>query len=109
MLPEYTLKQWAMTLRSEDAYRAPEACGRYLKGHVFGHPKYEDNSVIVTSGIVSVSGRKITTKRSVYVLDGDPHPTYSQWLEENGFAYDPEQPIKVVKKLTPVPNPNMAK
>ena len=87
------LENWSV--RSSNAYLAPENNPTYLCGEAYGHPRYENGAKIRTSIIVDVSGRQvITISGTVYEL-GEIRPEYRQWLDDNGFAYDPDNPIAV--------------
>jgi hypothetical protein len=85
----YTLHKWSMRSTS-DPFRAPELVEKLLVG-------FRDNETrrIITSAVVNVDGRRITTySGSVYVLD-DIDPEYLAWMKTQGLTYDPENPIKV--------------
>jgi len=94
------LTEWSVGHVSgkSDAYRAPEQGGLVLRGRAQGHPKHRDGRRVMTSHIVKVNGRTITTvSGSVYELVGDPEPQYLEFLESIGKKYDRDNPIKVVK------------
>ena len=42
--------------------------GNKLVGNIYGHPKFEDGSFIITSEIVHMNGEIATTRNSKYVL-----------------------------------------
>ena len=66
-----------------------------LCGTVFGHPKLDDGRKIETSAIVSAHGMCITTANTTYLLKGPPDPGYLEYLKIEGFAFDPDNPIKL--------------
>lgn len=89
----YTLKHWSVTFIPE-AYKAPEQLAPRLAGAVFGSPTFQDGDRIITSPIVAVNGRTITTESgSVYLLEGDPDPHYVAWLAQRGHTLDSGNPI----------------
>jgi hypothetical protein len=71
-----------------------------LKGEVYGHPKHDDGIEIVTSPIVSTSGRVVTTSNREYELDGPPEPGYIAYMSSIGHVLDEAQPVKII-------NPNV--
>lgn len=98
---EYTLKEWRLIDAGSDPYQAPECRPRKLLGKVYGHPKYDDGYVIITSRIVSANGRKVTTMTgNIYVLDGGPSAEYVLWCKENDLLTEKlfsDNPIKIGK------------
>jgi len=95
----YQLKNWAVVQSpNTDPYLPPEAFGIYLGGEIYGRGgRFVDGKRVVTSRVVSVNGRMITTKSgSVYELVGDPEPGYLDYLKEIGKEYDPINPIRVI-------------
>lgn len=70
------LNNWSVV--TKDPFLAPEIAPAHLQGEVFGHPRFEDGRIIVTSSIASVSREEgtITTKSGgVYTL-GEIDPEY---------------------------------
>lgn len=88
------LKNWGCA-ESGDGYTPPEWRSLVLRGEVYGHPNFEDGHRVMTSAIVSARGRLVTTKSREYLLDGPPDPAYVEYLNEIGYVFDPENPIKV--------------
>ncbi len=94
----YTLHNWSTNLSSADPYKAPEQCSTRLKGNVYGHPKFNDGDLITTSTINKIEGRIITTDSgSVYRL-GRPSQKWLHWLKQEGYVYDPKNPVKDMRK-----------
>lgn len=90
---KYSLYKWSIVPTFDDPFKAPEI----NPGRLFGF-RDQDPKSVRTSPIVSVNGREITTSSgSVYILE-DIDPAYLSWLEDNGFEYDPVNPIKIKKK-----------
>lgn len=89
------LKNWA-TVADINPYRAPEAMPSLkLRGVVFDHPEIEDGQTIETSSIKKAIGRLVETKSgSVYTLEGDPDPDWSDYLESIGYDLDVENPVQ---------------
>ena len=70
----------------------------YLVGEVEGHPTRPDGRRITTNYVDTVDGRFITTASgSVYELM-DVDPEYKKYLDEHRPAWDPENPIKLLKR-----------
>jgi hypothetical protein len=67
----------------------------YDHGNVLVGIRKSDGKQVETSRVVSVDGCLARTLNSVYRL-GDPSPTYLEWLQAQGYAYDPERPIRSV-------------
>ena len=91
MMP--TLTAWTVVSLSDDPYLAPEIAGYALTGIVSGQPKKADGLLVKTSRIVSAVGRTVTTQSTVYELVGPPTPRWLTWLAENGYEFDPENPV----------------
>jgi hypothetical protein len=84
----YHLHRWSVGDLG-DAYSAPEQRRKCLYGH-----RDSDNKWVRTSPIVTIKGREIHTENSIYILE-DIDPEYLKWMDENGFTYDPDNPIKL--------------
>ena len=54
------INDWYLT--HTHMYAAPEQILPKICGKVYGHPKYEDETIITTSYIISVEGDIITTQ-----------------------------------------------
>lgn len=88
-MAEYHLHCWSVG-STGDPFQAPELHHKRLAGR-----RCEDDREIVTSSIVSVDGRRVTTySGSVYILE-DIDPSFLAWMKDNNYEYDPENPIKV--------------
>lgn len=88
-MAEYHLHKWAVVMDG-DSFTAPELIQKRLTG-----VRCDDDREIVTSTIVSVEGRRVTTySGSVYNLE-DVSPEFLSWMQENGIEFDPENPIKI--------------
>lgn len=87
---KYTLINWAITGKF-DVYAAPEATKKYLTGL-----RLEDSKEVITSSIKKIEGRNIiTSSGNVYYLQGEPSEEYLNWMLDNDFVYDVDNPIKV--------------
>lgn len=85
----YHLHKWSVTAIS-NAYLAPEVDRKRLQGF-----RDDDDRMVITGPIVEVQGRIVkTTSGSTYILE-DIDPDYLKWMEENGYVYNPESPIKL--------------
>lgn len=89
-----TLTQWSVCRLDLDApFRAPELGVYGLSGVVTGHPRRADGTRVQTSRIVSIDGARVTTEHTVYHL-ADPDPEWLSWLAEQGYRYDPADPVR---------------
>lgn len=69
-----------------------------LAGEIYGSDSYSDGEKIVTSPIKKAIGRTIITlSGSMYCLEGEPAKEYLEFLNFIGYAYDEENPIKIVR------------
>lgn len=83
----YQLHKWAV-VGDGDPWVAPELCSKRLTGY-----RDKETKQVVTSPIVKVEGKKITTRSgSVYILE-DVSEQYREWLRDSGIPFNPEQPI----------------
>jgi hypothetical protein len=88
----FILNQWSVSYEGDPDYSAPEAMRICLRGRT------DDGREVRTSYIVTVEGRRITTRSgSVYTL-GIVDPDYLKWLKTNGISYNERQPITIHKK-----------
>jgi len=84
---EYHLHRWSVV---GDFFKAPEAQRIRLSGF-----RNQDERRVTTSAVELVEGRRITTvSGSIYILE-DIDPDYLNWMVDNNYPYDPENPIKV--------------
>ena len=61
------IENWSIV--NKDPYRAPEVQKQYLKGNVYGHPKHEDEKLIITSSLIKEKDGFIITKSgNIYEL-----------------------------------------
>jgi len=83
----YRLRRWSV---EASVWQAPEV--RDI--HLVGYRNDETEHRVITSPIVDIKGKVITTQSgSVYLLE-DIDPEYLRWMQENGINFDPENPIK---------------
>lgn len=89
------LENWVVTSR-DSVYTAPELRRSCINGKIYNDIKgrFTDGEIITTGTIIKTEGRVVYTKRSSYEL-GKPLPLYLEWLVENGYEYNVEQPIKI--------------
>ncbi len=89
----YHLHCWSIGSRYDNN---PNAAPGQQRRSLFGK-RAEDDKEIITSYIVKVDGKNVTTySGSVYILE-DIDPTYLAWMTEHGYTYDPENPIKIIE------------
>lgn len=77
-------------------YDAPELRRNAICGIVTGHHAHADGSDVVTSRIVAVDGRFVTTASGTRYVLGDVSLEYREWLRRNVPDWDPANPIKDV-------------
>jgi hypothetical protein len=87
----YLIENWSVV---GSVYTAPEARNIRIHGNVYGHSLHKDGTPVITSEIVKVNGKEITTRNNIYKL-GDPEKDYINWMKENNIKFDPENPIKI--------------
>jgi hypothetical protein len=91
----YKLENWSTTSQS-DAYTAPECLEIILQGNVYGNPKFRDGDHILTSCIVSMVGRVITTYSGSKYLLGKIDPKFREMLRKIRPNWDWRNPITTV-------------
>ena len=89
------MQNWSTT-GTGDLYTPPEMQKLALQGKVYGHPRYKDGTLLVTTPIETVKGRQVKTRNTHYVL-GRIDPTFRQWLKKNRPKWDYKNPITVHK------------
>lgn len=76
------IENWSVTTDIQDPYLPPEQQRSCLQGEVYGHPSHEDGKYVMTTPIVDVKDKIITTQSGrVYEL-GAIDPKYLKWCEE---------------------------
>lgn len=99
----YKIKNWAVVdgFYGSDPYKAPEQRVPCLKGEVYGHPKFEDGTIVVTTPIVKSEGTWVGTKSgTTYDLSGEPEAGWLEYLDLIGFKFDPENPVSFKDSVT---------
>jgi hypothetical protein len=93
--PTDTLTDWCVRRdNGGNPFLAPELCTPYLTGK----SEKRGGKRVSTNTIDAVNGRLVRTKSgSVYRL-GRIMPSYRAWMREQGWEYDPKQPIKMSGK-----------
>ncbi len=90
---------WSIVSHPDDAYIAPERRPRHLQGQVRNYPGVRDGHTIRSSTIASSQGRVATTESGrIYELVGAPDPGYLAHLDEQGLAYDDNEPLRPAAK-----------
>lgn len=82
----YHMHKWSV-VGVGDPYLAPECQVSRLAGF-----RDDEERPVVTSRIVKVEGRTITTENSIYILD-DIDPEYLAFATDNGYEIDEDWPI----------------
>ena len=97
----YRIENWEVVGKIASAYSSPESATMHLKGEIYGHPKYNEGEIVVTSKIIETDGTFIKTFYHCYQL-GYPHPRYEQWyLEKHGHKVNINAPFPLVKQELP--------
>ncbi len=92
------IENW-WTAPGGNGFTAPEIAGIVICGDFEGRP-------IRTSSVVRTEGKTVYTRNSVYQL-GSIEPKFLNHLKTCGYKFDPENPIRLVNKLTVLePKPN---
>ena len=81
------IENWAMIFEG-NPYLPPESQKSYIRGRVYGHPRFEDGTVVCSSNIEDMNlkeGHIKTASGSTYHL-GLPEQAWMRWLEENNFT-----------------------
>ncbi len=95
--PLYKLYEWAVT------YHPTQIClpVELRKISVTGvSDQYQDR--VITSPIVSSTGRIVETENSMYELVGDCSDHYRNYCETNGFKLDSDWPVRLYLSDLPV-------
>lgn len=94
------INNWSTTRGGGSPYDAPELSELRLQGVVIGHPRGCDGRNVLTSPIVDIDGRVITTRSGTVYSLGRPDQKWLHWLRKSGRIYDPTSPIKVIEEPT---------
>jgi hypothetical protein len=82
------LEGWSTGFVEADVnpYMAPELYPLRLSGKAYGHPRFEDGSIITTTPVVEFDhgSRTARTRSGSTYLLGDPEPKFVKWCEKNG-------------------------
>lgn len=90
-----TIDQWS-TWKSP--FEAPEVGNPCIQGVC-------EAKAIRTSRVVSFRGRIVTTRSGSQYELGEPDELFIEWLKENGYPFDPENPLRLVDKPTEMEPP----
>lgn len=98
-IPVVRLVDWSVKdNRAASPYMAPEQTTKHLVGRAFGHPTaVNDGGILTSSPIKAVNGRLVTTKSGTVYRLGRIDPKYRAWLRNEGIAYDPHNPVRIVR------------
>jgi len=91
-----TITNWFVT--QLDPYRPPETQGIHVAGEIHGDAKkrWEDGHPMVTTRVVKIAGRIITTRSGSRYKLGKPKQDYVDWCKENGIEPPTEdEPIRM--------------
>ncbi len=92
------IKNWSV-VAEEAPYTAPELLPMRLRGKVYGHPRHENGTIVTTSIITKVNGRKVETHSGSHYALGKIDVQYRKWIEENyNKPWDWKNPIVIIPK-----------
>ena len=69
-----------------------------LKGTTLNDHRREDGKRIRTTPIVKAEGRVVTTQSGAVYLLGEPDKKWLVWLHGRGEKFDPENPVKIIRR-----------
>lgn len=87
------IEEWSVKPDTSDPYIAPELAPVCLYGKCYDHPRQPDGKCVLTSPIVAVDGRRVTTKSGTVYELGRIDPKYRAWLREHRPGWDWRKPI----------------
>lgn len=88
---------------SRDPYKAPEQ-GFFLIGQTREDRPLENGSVrpagttVSTSYVIRSEGKRVWTKSGSEYELGEPDADFLIWLDNAGFAFDPDNPLPVKRR-----------
>lgn len=93
------MENWCAVPTINSVYMPPEQRGTSVKGQVYGHKRFEDGDSIVTSRIIGVDGRTVTTESGTQYVLGEINADYLKWCENTDGVRVPteEVPIRLHK------------
>ena len=81
-------------------YQAPELHKIGILGKICNHSKFKDNTQILTTYIIHVDGKIITTMSgSKYCIEGPPSKDYQYYCNKHKIVIDENNPIKLIKLI----------
>jgi hypothetical protein len=81
-------------------YQAPELHKIGIQGKIYNHPKFKDNTEILTTYIIHVDGKIITTMSGTkYYIEGPPSKDYQYYCNKHKIVIDENNPIKLIKRF----------
>ena len=90
------IHQWRVLLKRDSVYQAPELASLRISGFVYGHPKFPDGRGIVTSRIVNVTKRRVTTLSGSQYFLGRIDLSYRRFLRTYEPEWDWRNPITIL-------------
>jgi len=92
------LKNWNVIKFLAPSYQAPELRKIHLGGYAINHPKLGTQQII-TSNIVFVNKRFITTESGTCYYLSNIDPKYRRWLRKNRPNWNWREPITALPTL----------
>ena len=92
----FRLENWSIVSDNPNPYTPPEAVAHYLRGAVYGNPKFEDGSFVTTSLVIGSTGRLCQTKGGHTYELGQVDLHYLDYLKSINRPLDETNPVKVI-------------
>jgi len=87
------IKNWFMSTDNSNRYLAPEMRERVICGEI-------DGENVMIRKISHTEGRVIHLKNGDKYVLGQIEAGYRKYISDNGWSYDPKNPVKIVSKYT---------
>ena len=76
----------------------PSLYNLQLQGLIYGDPRFDDGTLIITSRIISAQARSVITENgSHYLLDGNPNNDWNKIIQlKFGFEFNSDFPFEKI-------------
>lgn len=93
--PVVQMVNWSVVSAGGGEYSAPEMFYPILHGDTIDHPRFGSRNDVRTTRILGSEDRKVETRNTIYLLVGDPRPSYLVYLKAIGKEIDDARPVKI--------------